>query len=226
MRLELGGADSARAVAERVIDATSVLLPGRDELLLLTGESDLDAAAAAMLRRPRMEVVAVKLGKRGARVYVRGERRVDVPAYAVTEVDPTGAGDCFDAAFVCGLLRGLPPADAARRATPRARSTPMAFGPMEGDISPATVEALMTESQRMTSRLRSALTTGLPVESRADRRDYAAWSSLQRTGRSFDGWIRRPRQRRCESRRLSAGLSGAGEALYRDQFAGDARRAR
>src|SRR6187431_3264038 len=44
MRLELGGPDSARAVAERVIDATSVLLPGRDELSLLTGESDLDAA--------------------------------------------------------------------------------------------------------------------------------------------------------------------------------------
>ena len=60
-----------------------------------------------------MEVVAVKLGKRGARVYVRGAPGIDVPAYAVTEVDPTGAGDCFDAAFVCGLLRGLSPADAA-----------------------------------------------------------------------------------------------------------------
>jgi len=143
MRLELGGADSARAVAERVIDATSVLLPGPDELLLLAGETDLDAAAAAMLERPRMEVVAVKLGKRGARVYVRGEAGVDVPAYAVTEVDPTGAGDCFYAAFVCGLLRGLSPEDAARQGNAAGALNAMAFGPMEGDISPATVAALM-----------------------------------------------------------------------------------
>jgi sugar/nucleoside kinase (ribokinase family) len=143
MRLELGGADSARAVAERVIDATSVLLPGRDELSLLAGESDLDRAAAAMFRRPRMEVVAVKLGRHGARVYTRGAAGVDVPPFVVDEVDPTGAGDCFDAAFVCGLLRGLSPADAARQGNAAGALNAMAFGPMEGDISPGTVAALL-----------------------------------------------------------------------------------
>ena len=146
MRLELGGADSARAVAERVLDATSVLLPGYDELLLLTGESDPDAAAAAMLRRPRMEVVAVKLGKRGARVYVPGAPGVDVAPYAAEEVDPTGAGDCFDAAFVCGLLRGLSPAAAAAQGNAAGALNAMGFGPMEGDISPATVAALMSRA--------------------------------------------------------------------------------
>lgn len=142
MRLELAGADSARAVAERVLEQTSVLLPGRDELLLLTGETDLDAAAAAMLRRPRMEVVAVKLGRQGARVYTRGSAGIDVPPYPVTEVDPTGAGDCFDAAFVCGLLRGLSPAAAAAQGNAAGALDAMAFGPMEGDISPATIAAL------------------------------------------------------------------------------------
>ena len=143
MRLELGGADEARAVAERVIDATSVLLPGRDELLLLAGESDLDRAAAAMLRRPRMEVVAVKLGRHGARVYTPDAAPVDVPPFVVEEVDPTGAGDCFDAAFVCGLLQGLSAADAARQGNAAGALNAMAFGPMEGDISPATVAALL-----------------------------------------------------------------------------------
>jgi sugar/nucleoside kinase (ribokinase family) len=143
MRLELGGADSARAVAERVLDATSVLLPGRDELLLLAGESDLDRAAAALLERPRMEVVAVKLGRSGARVYTRGAAGVDVLPFVVEEVDPTGAGDCFDAAFVCGLLRGLSPADAARQGNAAGALNAMAFGPMEGDISRETVAALL-----------------------------------------------------------------------------------
>jgi tagatose kinase len=143
MRLELAGADQARAVAERVLASTDVLLPGRDELLLLTGETDVDAAAAAMLRRhPRMEVVAVKLGKRGARVLTR-DGAVDAAAYPVTEVDPTGAGDCFDAAFVCGLLDGRSPAEAAARGNAAGALNAMAFGPMEGDISPETVAALV-----------------------------------------------------------------------------------
>ena len=36
------------------------------------------------------------------------DTRVDVPAYPVVEVDPTGAGDCFLAGFALGMLRGLP----------------------------------------------------------------------------------------------------------------------
>lgn len=143
MRLELAGADEARAVAERVLAATNVLLPGRDELLLLAGETDVDAAAAAMLRRhPRLEVIAVKLGRHGARVHTR-DGAADVPPYPVTEVDPTGAGDCFDAAFVCGLLDGLSPAEAAAQGNAAGALNAMAFGPMEGDISPATVAALV-----------------------------------------------------------------------------------
>jgi tagatose kinase len=142
MRLELAGAEAARAVAERVLELTNVLLPGRDELLLLTGETDLDAAAAEMLRRPRMEVVAVKLGKRGARVYTR-HGVADVAPYPVEEVDPTGSGDCFDAAFVCGLLDGLTPAEAAAQGNAAGALNAMAFGPMEGDISPATITALI-----------------------------------------------------------------------------------
>ena len=141
MRLELGGADAARAVAEQVLERTSVLLPGRDELLLLAGKPDLDAAAAAMLARPRMDIVAVKLGKHGARVYTR-DGAVDVAPFQVAEVDPTGAGDCFDAAFVCGLLEGLPPADAAARGNAAGALNAAAFGPMEGDISQATVGLL------------------------------------------------------------------------------------
>ncbi len=67
---------------------------------------------------------------------------LDAPAYAVEEVDPTGAGDCFDAGFLCGLLEGLPHAECARVAAAAGALNAAAFGPMEGAISRQSVRRL------------------------------------------------------------------------------------
>jgi sugar/nucleoside kinase (ribokinase family) len=56
-------------------------------------------------------VVVVKLGRRGC--LVLGRR---VPAPAVDEVDTTGAGDAFAAAFCAAYLEGSTPLEAAGRA--------------------------------------------------------------------------------------------------------------
>ena len=69
--------------------------------------------------------------------------RVDVPAFRVREVDPTGAGDCFDAGFLCGQLEGMDCAQSARMAAAVGALNAQAFGPMEGRISPREVSALM-----------------------------------------------------------------------------------
>jgi 1D-myo-inositol 3-kinase len=58
-------------------------------------------------------VVAFTQGARGCEVIVRGRaRRVGV--HPTHEVDPTGAGDVFAAAFFLGLARGEDPVEAAR----------------------------------------------------------------------------------------------------------------
>jgi sugar/nucleoside kinase (ribokinase family) len=57
-------------------------------------------------------------------------------------VDPTGAGDCFDAGFLCGLLEGKPARECAEIASAAGALNAAAFGPMEGDISPETIRAL------------------------------------------------------------------------------------
>jgi 1D-myo-inositol 3-kinase len=49
--------------------------------------------------------VLVTEGKDGCTVYLP-DREFRVPAFPATEVDPTGAGDCFLAGFAAGLLRG------------------------------------------------------------------------------------------------------------------------
>ena len=142
VRLELAGREAVRALVEPVLRACSILLPGREELLMLSGETSLDAAAASLLRRYPLEMIALKLGRQGCRVYAK-DGRIDVPAFAIDEVDPTGAGDCFDAGFLCGLLDGLPPGEAARYGAAVGALGAAAFGPMEGDISQASVAALM-----------------------------------------------------------------------------------
>jgi len=53
----------------------------------------------------------VKLGARGA-LYADGQRQYVATPPPITPVDTTGAGDCFNAGLLTGLLRGLEPAEA------------------------------------------------------------------------------------------------------------------
>ena len=142
IRMELDGARSIEAIVTPILRRCSILMPGAAELLVLGGGTDLDAAAGALMRRFPLQLIVVKLGGRGCRIY-EGDHRTDIPAFQVDEVDPTGAGDCFDAGFLCGLLEGRSPVDAARMAAAVGALAAGAFGPMEGDIGPASVEAML-----------------------------------------------------------------------------------
>jgi sugar/nucleoside kinase (ribokinase family) len=89
---------------------TDVLLPNETEALRIAGEPTLQAAAMALAAAgPRL---VVKLGERGV-LCVDGPvwHRAELPP--VTPVDATGAGDCFNAGLIGGLLRGLALPDAA-----------------------------------------------------------------------------------------------------------------
>jgi sugar/nucleoside kinase (ribokinase family) len=98
------GGHLAAAIAQ-----TDVLLPNEPEALRLGGADDLDAAVGALVAAgPR---VVVKRGERGARC-ADGPTRAQVSLPPVTPVDTTGAGDCFDAGLIAGLLDGLPLAQA------------------------------------------------------------------------------------------------------------------
>jgi sugar/nucleoside kinase (ribokinase family) len=89
---------------------TDVLLPNEAEALRLSGQANLATAARALgAAGPRL---VVKLGERGALCADGPEqRRVSLPP--VVPVDATGAGDCFNAGLIAGLLDGLPLPQAA-----------------------------------------------------------------------------------------------------------------
>jgi sugar/nucleoside kinase (ribokinase family) len=86
------------------IAQADLLLPNEAEALRLSGETDLATAAQALTAAGSRLVV--KLGERGA-LCVDGphQRRVSLPP--VLPVDTTGAGDCFNAGLITGLLDGL-----------------------------------------------------------------------------------------------------------------------
>ena len=85
-----------------------LLLPNEAEALALSGAASVTAAASALVALgPR---VAVKLGARGVLVAAgpSGAQARQVSLPPVTPVDTTGAGDCFNAGLIAGLLHGLP----------------------------------------------------------------------------------------------------------------------
>jgi sugar/nucleoside kinase (ribokinase family) len=142
LRVELLGPRGLEEVVQPVLARCAVLQPGVDELLALAGEPTVEGAVRRLFASPVLEVIALKRGARGCTVFTRAQR-FELGVYRVEPVDPTGAGDAFDAGFLCGLLEGRPLEVCAQMATAAAALNTAAFGPMEGDISVDTLAQLM-----------------------------------------------------------------------------------
>jgi sugar/nucleoside kinase (ribokinase family) len=117
-----------------------LFFPNEVELEGLTRLRD-PVAALRSLANGRARVVA-KLGAQGA-LALEADAPVRVPAFPVTPVDTTGAGDSFDAGFLEAWLRGRPLAEClARGAACGALSTRGAGGTATQPTS-AEVDALL-----------------------------------------------------------------------------------
>ena len=141
VRAELLGPGDLNRMVDPILAQCSVFLPGASELLMITDEDSQDRAVSKLFARYPMEVVVVKQGKEGCSVHTR-ETSFVVAAYSVDEVDATGAGDCFDAGFLCGLLENEPLAQCARMGAAAGALNAAAFGPMEGKISRQAVQGV------------------------------------------------------------------------------------
>jgi sugar/nucleoside kinase (ribokinase family) len=133
--------------AGAVMNHCSVFLPGVDELMLFAGiAGGTDMQAKSLFERfPKLDIIHVKNGKRGSVIITRQEK-IEVPAYPIEKkypiVDPTGAGDCFDAAFVTALADGKTLREAGALAAKAGAINATAMGPMGGDIKNLIVERI------------------------------------------------------------------------------------
>jgi len=66
-----------------------------------------------------------------------------MPAIPVTEVDPTGAGDCFGATYVTCRKMGKSPTKAMRYAVASGARAVLKKGPMEGTSNFAELEEML-----------------------------------------------------------------------------------
>lgn len=145
IRPELLGGKSLHEIISPVMKNCSVLLPGIDELLLISGENEIERAVTKLFENPKLEVIALKKGKRGSTVYTRNDK-YDFGIYDLLPIDPTGAGDSYDGAFLTGLVLNQNIEKCTKLATAAASLNTAALGPMEGDISLKTVVNLIADN--------------------------------------------------------------------------------
>ncbi len=141
LRLKLWSLARARDVIRATLRQVDWALAGLDDVRQVYGEDDPDRLVDACLADGARSVV-LKMGAEGAIVAHAGAR-IRIPAHRVDAVDATGAGDCFDGAFVARLARGDEPADAARYANAAAALSTQGYGAVDPLPRAADVDALL-----------------------------------------------------------------------------------
>ncbi len=142
LRPEMMPPEQARVAFAPFIAAADILIPTEAELLQLTGCRALDDAVAKLLAGREKRVIAVTRGAEGCRVYTSNDC-IEVAAFPAEEIDPTGAGDCFDAGFISALLEGKSSAQAAELGNACGALAVSAKGPMAGARRRADVRRFM-----------------------------------------------------------------------------------
>jgi sugar/nucleoside kinase (ribokinase family) len=108
-----------------------ILKADETEAFILSGEKDMDRAAAVLASFGPTEVV-ITLGGRGSLVYTE-HRLHKIPSWAPRRfVDPTGCGDTYMAGYLYERLRGKTPETAARFAAAMASLKLESRGPFMG----------------------------------------------------------------------------------------------
>lgn len=107
VRPELLDTGTIKEVCGPVLEKCHFLLPNEEEIEMLAQGKD-----PMELLDKGVEVIVVKKGKNGSTL-ITDAGAIDIPPFSIEEVDPTGAGDSFDAGFVHFLLKGKNPKKAA-----------------------------------------------------------------------------------------------------------------
>jgi sugar/nucleoside kinase (ribokinase family) len=115
------------------------LLPNDEQVLALTGASDIETGCRALVERGAGCVVATR-GADGV-VIVDADSLEEVPAFEIDVVDTTGCGDAFSAGFLRGLSLDRNRSEAARLGCAAAALVAQGLGSDYGDFDLAAAEA-------------------------------------------------------------------------------------
>ena len=144
-RPELMRDDTVRDALNEVMARASCLMPSTSDLEFLFPDLSEDAAIDHLLNA-KAEVIVIKRGAAGATVVGDGAR-YDFAGHNVTEVDPTGAGDCFGGTFVGLLAQGAALQTAGEQANAAGALAVTRRGPMEGNSTKEEIAAFLKQRQ-------------------------------------------------------------------------------
>jgi sugar/nucleoside kinase (ribokinase family) len=116
--LDAGGDGGGLVPLDRILPHLDLYVPSYAEAAHQTGESEPKAILNTYRRCGASGVLGLKLGSKGALLSPAAGRyvKIDCVRPPGPVVDTTGAGDCFYAGLLTGLLRGLPVDRAGRLA--------------------------------------------------------------------------------------------------------------
>lgn len=141
----------AQPLEDDLLRSVSVITPNESEVEILTGIKAGTAAgadqAAASLRARGPRLVIITMGDRGC--FVAGDGFITmVPAFQVTPVDTTAAGDIFNGALAVALAEKTPLAAALRFASAAAALSVMKLGAQPSAPTRQEIEGFLALNSR------------------------------------------------------------------------------
>ena len=145
IRKEVVRDPEVRSALTAMLASCDTFLPSGDELTLLTTAGTPEGAISEILGLG-VTAIVVKNGAEGA-TYYDAAGAVAAPGYRAEEVDPTGAGDCFDATFVTCRLQGRSVQESLAYANASGPGPWPSKAPMEGTSSFAELDAVRSAGE-------------------------------------------------------------------------------
>lgn len=86
-------------------EQAQILMMGQEEARQLYGTDKMEELAPMIFKKGKTRFAALKKGAEGA-VVSDGKQIIAIPPHPCRCMDPVGAGDAFNAGFLCGILEG------------------------------------------------------------------------------------------------------------------------
>ena len=129
IRVELSNSNSIKEILLPYIKKADILFPSEDEITSLFADELYKSIEKALSLGPKL--VAVKRGAKGS-IIATNNMVKEIKPFKVDCIDPTGAGDTYNAAFLFAQINNLSPEDSAVFANATAALSTTKLGPMEG----------------------------------------------------------------------------------------------
>lgn len=141
LRPEILPTEDIRKYCQPILEHCDYVLPSTGEAELITGTATLQQAVEVLLKTG-VKAVVCKKGEQGSTLYTSSAVYEGIP-FQVEAVDPTGAGDCFSAGFIYGLIQRWSWAKILTFANAMGALATTKRGPMEGSCTLQQVKSFM-----------------------------------------------------------------------------------